>query len=201
MEHKFFKMFQSYRPQHTWQDETGRWKSTLFCVDCEVKQRESEFASWSQEQRDEAGFDYPTLGRVKKEQKDRAREGWALRAESLVNAKASLKAERNNKMKPGESVIHINFLQCKEIIINDEEKGEKDDDWEEVDWGGDGAGGDGVGASNDGPHRPTSAELHFPDGRGEDKLVAAMTDKRVTSKEFKKFVISKSKDLARALMV
>ena len=37
VEGKFFKMYQSFRPDHAWKDEEGRTMSVLYCVGCEVK--------------------------------------------------------------------------------------------------------------------------------------------------------------------
>ena len=63
---KFFKLCQSYRPQHAWTDsETNRTKATLFCLKCELKMRKEEWSAWSAEEKEEMGEDYATMKRVK----------------------------------------------------------------------------------------------------------------------------------------
>ena len=65
-EAKFFKMFQSYRPQHSWTDEDGRTKATLFCLECEFKMRMEEWLSWNDEEKKIAGEGYATKQKIVK---------------------------------------------------------------------------------------------------------------------------------------
>ena len=67
---KFFKLFQSYRPEHVWTDsETFKTKATLFCLKCELKMREEEWSVWSAEEKEDMGEDYATMKRVQQEHK------------------------------------------------------------------------------------------------------------------------------------
>ena len=86
-------MTQSFRPQHSWRDEDdGSIKATLFCNDCELEFRKEEWVTWGAAQRRVAGHDYPTIERVRTDQKKRAKEKWSLRSEPILNAKVSIRA-------------------------------------------------------------------------------------------------------------
>ena len=52
---KFFKMFQSWRKEHVWEDEDGRTFARLFCCGCEVNIRKDEWAEMTEEQKTLAG--------------------------------------------------------------------------------------------------------------------------------------------------
>ena len=62
-------MFQSYRDGEWWTDAEGRTKATLYCVDCELVKRQSEWSYWNGPKKATAGEDYPTMDAVKKDQK------------------------------------------------------------------------------------------------------------------------------------
>ena len=108
VEGKFFKMYQSFRPEHAWKDEEGRTKAVLFCIDCEVKNREKEWQQWTDDEKKIAGEDYTSVEAVKKDQKNRARENWAARSDPIKGAKESLKALKETS---GWEVIQVNFAQ------------------------------------------------------------------------------------------
>ena len=77
--------------------------------------RVAEWSCWSDSQQREAGLDYVEIGRVKREQKNRSKEGWTARSEVMINAKASMKALREDSLQNGQ-VINVNFCRCMEII-------------------------------------------------------------------------------------
>ena len=104
-EGKFFKMYQSFRPEHIWEDESKKTMSTLFYIDCEVNTRKEEWEQWTKEQNVKAGENYPTKGAVIKDQKDRSRESWHLRSEFIQKARKTMKAL---KEKCSDDAIQVN---------------------------------------------------------------------------------------------
>ena len=66
--------------------------ATLFCLDCEVKNREREWEYWNEAQKEAVGDDYPSMKRVMKDIKAKAKASWAIRSEPIKNAKLSVKA-------------------------------------------------------------------------------------------------------------
>ena len=154
---KFFKMFQSYRPDHCYPDEEGKWMATLFCLDCELKNREQEWSFWTGKDKEIAGEDWVTMTRVKKDHKNRSKQSWAARSEPIINAKLSVKALREEWSE--EVNTQVNFLKC--IHTMDEEDATEDpggSSSSQADLGvlndGQGAPGasyDGPGASHDSP--------------------------------------------------
>ena len=76
---KFFKMFQSYRPEHCWQDEQGRVKAQLLCLRCEQKIRYGEWQCVTLKEKRETGDEHTTMSLIRKEQKDRAKPEWGHR--------------------------------------------------------------------------------------------------------------------------
>ena len=183
-EGKFFKMFQSFRPDHAWQDEEGRTKAVLLCVDCEVKTRQAEWERWTEEEKEVAGENYPTLAAVQKDQKSRAKESWTARSEPIKCGRAALKALKEGS----DEVVQVNFVECMKMMKIEDLK--EEDKALAV-----------PGASHDGPDskRPKSAST-LPTGRADEQLVEVKPDKALTSKQMKMYVIRKSKDLARGLM-
>ena len=112
-ENKFFKMFQSYRPDHAWKDEdTGRIMAVLFCVDCEVRNREKEWEMWTDAEKELAGESYPTADAVRRDQKRRAKEKWAERSEFVQAAKVAAKELR-------EAAWSLEVAQAKTIAPGD----------------------------------------------------------------------------------
>ena len=222
-EAKFFKLYQSFRPDHAWKDEDGRTKAALFCINCEVKNRQREWKEWSQEEKDIAGEDYAKEETVKKEQKKRSRESWAARSEPIKGAKAAVKALRENW---SEQVCQVNYVQCMEQMkIEDtdvkeassssqvgqgeqgashdgpDSTGASDDGPDSLKWLNKGASHDGPeGASHDGPPVEKRQRTGLPEGRSDQQLVEINPDKKLTSKQMKLFYITKSKDLARGLL-
>ena len=121
VEATFYKMFQSYRKDHVWYDDEGRPKAVLFCVDCEVKNRQKEWESWTDEEKKVAGKDYPTIDAVRKDQKSRNKEGWAARSEPIKRSKAALKALKEKS----EEVTQVNFVKCMEMMSLEDKKDEE----------------------------------------------------------------------------
>ena len=199
-------MFQSFRPDHAWQDEEGRTKAVLFCIGCEVETRKKEWERWTEEEKKVAGEEYPTLAAVRKDQKSRAKENWTARSEPIKCGKAALKALREGS----EEVVQVNFVKCMEKMTVEDLKAEEEEDKAALADPGashDGPGGGGAaesskGASHDGPEskRPRTGST-LPAGRADEQLVEIKPDKAMTSKQMKIFLIRKSKDLARGLMV
>ena len=77
-EGKFFQMFQSFRTEHAYYDDSGRIRAVLLCIKCEVQTRQEEWETWTPEQKEIAGDDYPLIETVKKEQKKRIQESASL---------------------------------------------------------------------------------------------------------------------------
>ena len=223
---RFFKLFQSYRPDHSWRDDEGRTKATLFCLDCELKRRQEEWESWSVEEKEAVGELYATLDQVRIDQKKVCKKSWAMRSDPIVNAKISLKALRDTRLQAKSSSssadppdIRVNFVQCMEEMrkedvddpdgmdVDDGARSTYDSMWSVVPLGAsnDGPGGGPAGASDDGPLDPKRQRTQFlPEGRSEADfqftVLDAQNEMRLTSKQFKRYIIRRSKDLARALL-
>ena len=160
-EGKFFRMYQSFRPTHAWTDEEGRTKAVLFCVDCELKNRIKEWESFSEEEKGVAGEGYATLDAVRKDQKNRSREGWAARSEPIKGAKAALKALKESW---SEEVVQVNFMQCMQNMELEDKKDEEEKGDQESS----------PGASNDGPvvgPECKKQRTSLPVARSDDKLM------------------------------
>lgn len=217
--HKFFEMYQSFRPEHAYVDEQGRIKAALFCIPCELRYREDEWVTWTHEQQAIAGADYVTLKAVQKAQKDRAKEGWSLRSTAILNAKKALKALRECNARKTEQAVQVNYVQC--IATMEEGAEEGAEPWVYIHETGDHNNGNAssssatatetaLGASDDGSggggvlrgvlskRQKKSATL--PVGRSDEKLIDVIPDLKLTSKEAKRYVIKKSHDLARGLL-
>ena len=122
-EGKFFKMYQSFRPDHAWTDDEGRTKAVLFCVDCELKNRIKEWESYTEEEKKIAGENYATLDAIRADQKNRSREGWSARSESIKGAKAALKSLKEHR---SEEEISVNFMQCTQNMELEDKKEEEE---------------------------------------------------------------------------
>ena len=132
---KFFKLFQSYRPDHTWWDpETNKTKARLLCLNCELKTREDEWITWTAEEQMEMGADYATMPRILKDHKSVTKKGWQERADPLINARISYKALRDNLLQQAASSssstnplecfdppdVQVNFMQRMEQMSKEE---------------------------------------------------------------------------------
>ena len=49
---RFFKMSQSFRPQHIWRNWKGAVMATLFCNECELEMRKEEWVTFDWEEGD-----------------------------------------------------------------------------------------------------------------------------------------------------
>ena len=65
---ELFQMYQSFREDHVWY-QGEKPMSTLFCLTCEVKNREEEWEKWTTEQKELAGESYPTIEAARQDQK------------------------------------------------------------------------------------------------------------------------------------
>ena len=81
---KLFKLYQSFREEHVWK-EGEKPMATLFCVTCEVQNREEEWEKWTTEQKELAGENYPTIEASEKTRKvDPKRSGLSAVSQSGV---------------------------------------------------------------------------------------------------------------------
>ena len=106
----FFRMFQSYRPEHIEIDEdTNRVFARLFCVECEVRVRTDEMNHFfTVEQRKEAGKQYATTLQVQRDLKAKNRESWYARASHVGDIKSSMTVETGNP--------EVTFIQCLKVM-------------------------------------------------------------------------------------
>ena len=124
---KFYQMYQSYREDHVWY-QGEKPMSTLFCITCEVKNREEEWEKWNPEQKELAGGEgYPTIEAVRKDQKNRRKEDWHARSEPIRRGKKALQALRDHRFDEI-SVVSVNYAKCLEIMAGQDDM--------EVDQGG-----------------------------------------------------------------
>ena len=111
---KFFKMFQSYRPDDFWRDDDGRSRATLYCMECELKKRQKEWHNWDEVERQWAGGEkYVTLEHVRRDVKNKSKEGWCKQSECIISARISMKALRTAEAE-GKDEVTVSFAVCME---------------------------------------------------------------------------------------
>ena len=187
----------------------------LLCVPCEVNLRETEWAQWTEKEKEMAGEGYPLIDTVRKEQKARAKEGWAALAEPIKAAKKALKALKEN---PVGGAIQVNFAQCMETLTEEDEKDvlsqlaildmtPASSTVPTTALAITGAGDPGPttpaipGASDDGPDsKRLKATSTFPAGRANLPITEVRADTNLTAKQTKVYILRKSRDLSRGLM-
>ena len=207
---RFFKLYQSYRPEHVWTDNE-RMMATLLCIDCELGIRKTEWSKWNEDEKEVAGADYATMPKVKIDQKGRAKQNWKCKSEHIINARLSIKALRDDVAEQGEDVqplvCHMEFLQ---IVENESRETDKDEimfsaqsssraDLGAVD-AGSGCSGGPNDEENEGRETAKRPRADLPKGRSDMIVKDAQGDKRLTATVVRIAILIKAKALAKGVL-